>query len=170
MMKFNLKDDTKRGQIMWVKQLKVILTGTLIMSGMLSLSGCADMNSTFDCPLKAGVMCKSVDQLNGMVDKGELGRDDDTGSNCPDCKKGDSKGKDAKPNSPQLTDFNTPYPSEGIAQPGQPVRYGETVIRIWVAPFQDSQGTYHQESTEFKVVKPGHWIGAPVDAISNDSY
>lgn len=41
---------------------------------LFSLSGCADVNSNFQCPLMPGVHCKSLDQINRMVSAGELGR------------------------------------------------------------------------------------------------
>lgn len=36
------------------------------------LSGCASMNTDFDCPKASPVMCKSLDEVNEMVDYGEL--------------------------------------------------------------------------------------------------
>ena len=51
---------------------------------------------------------------------------------------------------------------------GDPVRYGETVLRVWIAPYQDKDGNYYQPVTLYTVVKGGHWIGAPVNAIDSD--
>ena len=49
--------------------------------------------------------------------------------------------------------------------PGQPVRYGETVQRIWIAPYEDTEGNYHQDSFMYSVMKGGHWKGNPVKNI-----
>ena len=38
----------------------------------LSLTGCMGINKKFDCPLKGGVTCKSVSQVNDLVDQGTL--------------------------------------------------------------------------------------------------
>lgn len=32
------------------------------------------MNSKFDCPMGSGVMCKSISEVNAMVDGGQVGR------------------------------------------------------------------------------------------------
>jgi len=38
----------------------------------LFLTGCMGINKKFDCPLKGGVTCKSVSQVNNLVDQGVL--------------------------------------------------------------------------------------------------
>jgi type IV conjugative transfer system lipoprotein TraV len=63
--------------------------------------------------------------------------------------------------------FSTPYPSSG-PQPGDPLRYQETVLRVWVAPYEDKEGNYYQPTTLYTVVKPGHWVGNPPKAVSDD--
>jgi conjugal transfer pilus assembly protein TraV len=122
---------------------KIILT-LILFSITGFLTACSSMNSGFDCPNKAGVMCKSVDQINGMVDTGQL------------------QGR-----TQQVTEtgqFNTEFQLYTIAAqyyPGAPLRYGETVQRIWVAPYEDTEKNYHQDSVMYSIVKDGHWIGTP---------
>jgi len=70
------------------------------------ISGCASMNSSFDCPMKAGHRCQSLDQVNASVDQGEFAEK-------------------------------------------MPDRHKEAVQRIWVAPFEDSEGSYHGASDVF---------------------
>ena len=36
------------------------------------LSGCGEFNSQFTCPMKPGVTCQSLDQVNTLVDQGKL--------------------------------------------------------------------------------------------------
>lgn len=36
------------------------------------LTGCMGINKKFDCPLKGGVTCKSVSEVNDLVDRGSL--------------------------------------------------------------------------------------------------
>jgi hypothetical protein len=48
-------------------QLNVFLNIFLIMT----LSGCSHM-SKFDCPMKPGILCESMDQINARVDRVEL--------------------------------------------------------------------------------------------------
>ncbi len=40
---------------------------------MIRKSGCAEADSKFDCPMKPGVSCSSLDQVNAKVDRGEIG-------------------------------------------------------------------------------------------------
>lgn len=108
------------------------------------------MNSSFDCPNRAGVMCKSVDQINGMVDSGQIsGRMQSS----------------ADSSSSSNSEFQ-PYSVTSGFYPGAPLRYGETVQRIWIAPFEDTDKNYHQDSYMYAIIKDGHWIGAPVRAPS----
>ena len=124
---------------------------------LISLTGCASMNSNFDCPMKPGIMCASLDEVNAKVDRGEIG------------------------NEPiELTYHplnNKPFHQARLLEPAscddnpeirKPLRYGESVMRVWVAPFEDTVGNYHKESDIYTIVKPGHWIGYPVKAINDD--
>ena len=121
---------------------------------MALLTGCAHLNSQFDCPMKPGVTCKSIDEINAMVDRGELIQ----------------KTKSTSPiNTENVTapTFNSPYPIQAI-NPGKSLRYGETVMRVWVAPYEDDKGNFYQPSIFYTVIKSGHWIGSPVKAVNNN--
>jgi type IV conjugative transfer system lipoprotein TraV len=48
---------------------------------------------------------------------------------------------------------------------GTPFRYGETVQRIWVAPYTDTENNYHQDSFMYVIIKDGHWVGTPVKSL-----
>ena len=45
---------------------------SLILGCSAMLSGCGEFNSQFTCPMKPGVTCQSLDQVNTMVDQGKL--------------------------------------------------------------------------------------------------
>ena len=45
----------------------------LSMASSLLITGCEGMNSNFSCPMKPGVMCQSLDQVNDKVDQGKIG-------------------------------------------------------------------------------------------------
>lgn len=129
---------------------KIMLLAAVGMQ--LSLSGCSSMNSSFDCPNKAGVTCKSLDQINTMVDNGQIQGRTSTGGTWSTMQTTSNSG-----------DFQT-FPSTSAYKVGEPIRYGETVQRIWIAPFEDTDGNYHQDSTIYSVMNHGHWIGHPVKA------
>lgn len=124
---------------------------------LISLTGCAGMNSQFDCPMKPGVSCRSLDQVNAKVDRGEITGESTELTYHP-------RPKYMSSHQTQLTQSVT---FSGL-QTRKPLRYGESVQRIWIAPFEDTSGNYHQESDVYTIVKPGHWIGYPVKAINGD--
>jgi len=128
-------------------QLKMVL-----YIGMAFLTGCSSLNAQFDCPMKPGIRCESIDSINARVDRGELGQPEiknimPTASYTPINYK---------------SNFN--FSKRNYAPKGEPVRYSETVTRVWVAPYEDTAGNYHQESEIYTISKPGHWIGYPLKA------
>lgn len=116
-----------------------------IIISVVTLTSCSTINSNFDCPNCAGVMCKSMDEINTMVDSGQIrGR---TQTSCDKV-------------SPHA-EFQT-FMANSEFYEGAPLRYGETVQRIWLAPFEDQDKNYHEESYLYAVIQDGHWIGRPV--------
>jgi conjugal transfer pilus assembly protein TraV len=124
----------------------------LPLIALLFLSGCASLNSNFDCAAKPGGVCASLSQVNNMVDTGQLGR---------------GKSKKVKPDEeiPTPVIGLTPYPANDSKTYQKPLRAGELVMRVWLAPFEDSQGYYHQASELFVVTKPGRWLGASAHSL-----
>jgi conjugal transfer pilus assembly protein TraV len=92
---------------------------SLIM--LLFLTGCSTLNSQFDCPMRPGIRCESLDQVNSRVDRGEIGQE--------------------------------------MLKTSLPIRKRETVLPIWIAPFEDTDGNYHQASEIYTILNPGHWQG-----------
>lgn len=126
-------------------ELKIVL-----YIGMTLLAGCSSLNSQFDCPMKPGVRCESIDSVNARVDRGELGQAEIKTSASTCC----YAPIDYKPNSH--------FSKRNYFSKGEPIRYAETVRRVWMAPYEDTAGNYHQESEIYTIAKPGHWIGYPL--------
>jgi conjugal transfer pilus assembly protein TraV len=101
------------------------------------LTGCAGMNNKFDCPAKPGVTCKSVSEVNDMVDQGVLPRKD-----CPNGKCSSSQ---------------RPYGGMVTAEPFNAERYPEQLLTIWMAPFEDETGVRHSDSFMNVVVREAQW-------------
>lgn len=131
--------------------MKSYLISICLLLGAVMLSACSSMNGSFDCPNRAGVSCRSLDQINGMVNSGQIRGRTSISSND---------------NEETLKEFDA-YPNQITYMPGAPLRYGETVQRIWIAPFEDTEGNYHQDSLMYSVIKGGHWIGSPVTSIQS---
>jgi len=154
-----------------LKKLKKLKSIFLLCAGLLSLfslSGCASLNSSFDCKKPPLVMCKSLDEVNTMVNRGELGRFSED-ADCPTCSQSfkNADSPVAKTTPIPTGNFTTPYPVAALNL-GAPLRYGETVMRLWVAPYQDTNGNYYSPSELYTVVKPGHWMGYPPIALTTD--
>jgi type IV conjugative transfer system lipoprotein TraV len=50
---------------------------------------------------------------------------------------------------------------------GKPIRSGENVQQIWIGPYEDNDGNYHEPSYIYSVTKKGQWIGEPVKEIQD---
>lgn len=134
---------------MWLLRGNCMKKILLMISASLLLNACASTNSQFDCPMKPGIRCESIDSVNARIDRGEIG--------------GNHLLKLASSNAFDSSRSDYPhYLNMAHFGKGEPLRYGETVMRVWVAPFEDKEGNYHQESDIFTITKPGHWIGAPL--------
>lgn len=124
------------------------ITLSFILLFSVFLTGCSSMNSKFDCPNKPGVTCRSIDQVNDMVDRGVIGRDISIRNIHT------SKFYSIYPiknNSNTASAFNPTNLSPS------PLRSGEQVVRVWVAPYQDVNSNYHNESTIYTIVHKSNW-------------
>jgi hypothetical protein len=95
---------------------KRLLVSVFIGSTFAMLSGCASLNSQFDCPMKPGVVCKSLDEVNTMVDQGKLG-------GCASC---------SKPLTSSISSRSCTASSSDVTS--------TKATRIWIAPYQDKRG------------------------------
>lgn len=120
-----------------------------LIAGAILLSGCAGMNSNFDCNKVGGdgAGCVSMDQVNQMINQGDFNNPDGASSKAPVANN-------------NISAYQAPTP-----MPGEPVRYSESIQRIWIAPWQDVAGNYHEPSYVYVVLTPAHWVGIPVDQV-----
>lgn len=114
------------------------------------LTGCGSMNSKFDCPNQPGITCKSIDQVNDMVDRGLIGKSGEVENTK---KISNTKFYPIKSNLNIVTNTN----NNAEKQPN-PFRAGEQVVRIWIAPYQDVYGNYHNENSIYTVVRKSNWV------------
>jgi conjugal transfer pilus assembly protein TraV len=114
------------------------------LSVCLGLCGCSTTSETFDCPAGKGVGCKSISAVNKMVDQGMLG----------------DGIQEAQPvslpptftNAPKLLNAQMPLSDDFFVQ-----RVQEEHLRVWIAPYQDAQGNFHEGSIVHTVLTPGSW-------------
>ena len=121
----------------------IVKIGVLCICAIL-ITGCG--MKKFDCPYTDGVSCKSLSEVNEMVDRGEQGK-----KSC--------KNKSVKEdfiNDEQLAlDRTLVVPMESR----EPQRIPEKIISIWLAPYESVDGTFHQQTFINTVVMPAHWVG-----------
>ena len=115
------------------------------------LTSCAGVyDQGFDCPAEKGVGCKSISQVNSMVDKGGLDKKICTGSSCNIVE-------------PQPKIILKRFDQIGIRRsnlPGEKViRVPERTQRIWVASHEDVEGNFVEESFIHTVIEKGKWKG-----------
>lgn len=103
-----------------------------ILYSALLLTGCST-TETFDCKAGKGVGCKSITEVNSLVDRGGFGEE---GATTP----------------PSVQPVTTFAGDMSLVH-----RIQEQHLRVWIAPFQDEHGNLHEGSTVHTVVKPGYW-------------
>ena len=155
---------------------KCLLKRGFFFSGVALLSGCGELNSQFTCPMKPGITCQSLDQVNTRVDQGQFAEAKDTkkGKEVKEVKeaKESKESKEAKsptknnfPLLAQTAPFRDSVPTTPVGDltdsadsthPGV-TRTPEQVMRLWIAPYQDSQGNYFSSTRVYHVIQPGQW-------------
>jgi len=113
----------------------------------LTLTGCSTASESFDSQATQGVGSKSISQVNAMINKGQI-----------EGIKGDNESD--KVIAPVLV--QTPIPTfnqETIVLSDHSVihRQPEQHMRIWMAPFQDANGNFHEASVIHTLQRPSFW-------------
>jgi hypothetical protein len=107
-----------------------------IIALLMSLSACSQ-SVTKECKVGIGADCKSVSEVNEMINRKELPR----------------RGKVEESVVQSKLDINTKVNPEqsGVS------RVREQTARIWMNGFEDEQGDYIEESYVHVVLKGGQW-------------
>lgn len=100
----------------------------VIFLPLFSLTGCTTaLRGQFDCSGTPGVQCKSISEVNRMVDKGIIPK-------------------------------NKSIDKTILATKGKSLRRSkEEVLTVWVAPFEDEEGVFHEPGRLTAVVNPAQW-------------
>ena len=112
----------------------------LLLAVIALLSACSITKETFDCSYGKGVGCRSITEVNTMVNNGNL-----VGANS------------AKPDKFAVKPAAS-IKSEVISSDHMIVkRVTEEHLRIWIAPHQDEHGHFHEGSVIHTVLRSGFW-------------
>jgi|688.fasta_scaffold24332_2 conjugal transfer pilus assembly protein TraV len=119
----------------------------LVLATVLVLPGCSSASESFDSEATKGVGSKSISEVNAMIDQGKI-----------DGIRGD--GDANKVIAPVLV--QSPLPAlnqETIVLSDHSVihRQPEQHMRIWMAPFQDANGNFHEAAVVHTLQRPSFW-------------
>lgn len=119
------------------------------------LSGCSTTSEVFECEAGKGIGCKSISEVNKMVDQGQVGGNSDDPQPF----------KTVVPVFAQNNLIPDSKPVDGneiiLSDQTTVKRVTEDPLRVWIAPFQDEQGNLHEGSVVHTVIRPGYWQLTP---------
>lgn len=125
-------------------RLLIVLTALFALSGCGSMSG-YDANSGFACKAPDGVLCESMTGVYANAEQNNLpGQRVRHGSGDAD-KTADGTQDDSVVLTKPLTS-------------GTPIRSAPRVLRVWFAPWEDTDGDLHDQSYVYLTVDSGHWL------------
>jgi hypothetical protein len=113
------------------------------------LTGCAGMKSSFDCNVASGGKCAPMTSINEMANRGMFQR--------------------TSLKSERAIDYNKYSSGANYANSDNlPLRINESVQQIWIAPYEDASGIYHDAASIYVVAQKGRWTGKPPIVIAED--
>lgn len=134
------------------------LAALLAGATLLGLGGCASNLSgiggtpTYACKAPAGAQCTSV---SGVYANAGQGARQLLGSDAPRAGGSGSLGIAA---STATTGSPTASPGAGPTPSAAALRTAPRVLRLWIAPWEDSDGDLHEASTVHVLIDHGRWL------------
>ncbi len=138
----------------FVNKPSVVKASLLFLSVLTLLSGCSTTSEVFECEAGKGIGCKSISEVNKMVDNEKLAHNEE-----PDF---------LKISTPVFAK-NTSVPDTREGGLNEAVLSDQTLVnrvreehlRVWIAPFQDEKGNLHEGSVVHTVIRSGYWQLTP---------
>lgn len=120
--------------------------------GCSSLSG-LDASDSFVCPKQGGVLCENMTSIYERSKAGTL----------PAQVQNDPKSatKPASTNTPSKTPDAPNGTTAVLSKPlfsGTPIRSAPKVLRVWIAPWEDTDGDLHDQSYVYLTIDQGRWL------------
>jgi conjugal transfer pilus assembly protein TraV len=125
-------------------RLLIVLTALFVLSGCGSMSG-YDAHSGFACKAPDGVLCESMTGVYANAEQNNL-----PGQRVRHGSSDANKTADATQNDSVV--LTKPLTS------GTPIRSAPRVLRVWFAPWEDTDGDLHDQSVVYLPVDSGHWL------------
>lgn len=115
------------------------------LAGCGSLSG-YDGSSNFACAAPEGVTCMSMSGVYANVDAGNIGAKKTTGQEVSHAKELDGYYGDQEKIAHQAI------------KSGTPIRTPPRKLRVWWAPWEDSDGDLNDQAYSYMVIDNGRWV------------
>ncbi|OJX11911.1 MAG: hypothetical protein BGO77_04615 [Caedibacter sp. 37-49] len=96
------------------------------VTSFILLTACTSYKEGFDCEAVSGVGCRSISEVDKMIDEGKLGAEEDHGSSHPE----------------------TP-PKEVAVEKQQDSLNKARGVHVWIAPYSDDEGVWHGSQSLF---------------------
>ncbi len=103
------------------------------------LSGCIGMGSKFDCNVDSGGRCAPMHNINQMANYGAFTK------------------KPYKADKLIFTEKKENKNTQNIYG-ATPIRSNEKIQQIWIGPYEDTNGNYHEGAYVYAVVKKSKWM------------
>ena len=137
--------------------LLVTLLSSLALTGCSSITGLQDAASNFACSVDMTPRCASLSSVHESLDKEEAQKNysfesdsSDSGSNTVRIREVTTEGK----------------PIDRLAYDSPlmvPKRAPEEILRVWIAPYIDTDGDLHAEHVIFTTVRDARWAPETLD-------
>jgi conjugal transfer pilus assembly protein TraV len=137
------------------------------------ITACSVHNEEFDCQAGRGVGCKTVSQVNKMLNEGQIALPDSTHNMehradviSPNANLSLSMAPKILPPVIKTGGFSSDVSYENIVLSDSTIvqRRSEVPVRIWVAPYQDENGDLHESRLIHSILKSSHWQMAQQNA------
>jgi conjugal transfer pilus assembly protein TraV len=101
----------------------------IILMPVLMLTACTTYQEGFDCAAVPGVGCKSITQVDRLIDQGKLGNEEES--------------LEEKVSQPETSQKREPF-DPSLKRQG---------VQVWLAPYEDDNGTWHDSQMLFVPLK-----------------
>lgn len=148
----------------------------------LALGGCASMagvggSAEFGCKAPVGVKCDSVSGNYYNAVQQNLPSQQKSGGNAPENSAASTLMDRIVGKSRPTSSHNDALPIRGIATPvaiapeaNAPLRSPARVLRLWIKPWEDSDGDLHTQSYVYVPIDAGRWLVDHREAPMRDVY
>lgn len=118
------------------------------MTSQLMVSACGVHKSKFDCDAASGMHCKSMGEINEILDKEDL-----------KLSRSSSRAAEAsaEEQNVDLGEFPTQVMDSSVEQDPTIHRVAEETLRVWVAPYKNDADEYVDAFHMHIVTKEGRW-------------